>query len=294
MVKKAKTPSSDSKRGYTFCFVLYPDNKAQMALLDWLNRRDCPYLSRLVYIKHDAEDDEKKDHIHCMIRFDTQKTVGAVKKMFGIQADVWRLYTLIESDVVDDLKMKNGHCQRIRNIVYKKSPVLSDPDDPESFIQFDYNKSNLYNSKMVSEWYENSDECFISLDEDKAFIRTKIYTVPHVEVVSDCNAYALYMLHANYDCMLQGKKLYRKDELQGNYEFILALFPELKNMNELHSVKNLMELTKRVVNQSMSRRDLIAELIETGDEDTLKYLKDNSHFVKDWLLDNWKKESNYF
>ena len=284
MSKKPKSQNSDSKRGYAFCFVIYPDNEKQMALFDWLNHRDCPYLSRLVYIRHDAEEEDKKDHIHCMIRFDSQKTVGAVKKMFGIQADVWRLYTLIESDVIDDLKMKHGTPERVRNIVYKKSPVLSDPADSESFIEFPYDKSNLYNAKMVSEKYPD-------LHDDQAFIRTKVYTVPHIEVVSDCNAYALYMLHANYDSIIQGKKPYKKEELRGNYEFILSLFPELKNMNELHSVKNLYDLTRRVVNQTMSRRDLVAELIQTGDEDTLKYLKENSHFVKDWLLDNWKKES---
>lgn len=261
-----------------------------MRLLDWLSLRDCPYNCRLLYILHEPEEDEKKPHYHVMVRFDNQKTVGAVRKMFGLQADVWRLYTMIESDIVDDLKMKHGSPERVRNLVYKKFPVLSDSENPDSYIQFPYDKSNLYNAKQVTDMYNES---YCPIDDDQAFIRTKVYTVQHIEVVSDCNAYALYMLHANYDCIIQGKKPYRKEQLKGNMDFMFSCFPEMKNISDLDSISRVFELTKKVVNNSMSRRDLIAELIQTGDEESFKYIRENSSFIRDWLLDTWKKD-DYF
>lgn len=290
MAKTTKSPSSDSKRGFAFDFVLYPDNVAQMRLFDWLSASDNPYNCRMIWIKHFPEEDGKKEHLHCLVRFDKQKTVGGVRKMFGIQADVWRLFTMEVVDIVDDLKMVHGSAQRVRTFVNKKIPVLSDSDNPESFIQFDYDKSNLYNAKMVSDMYVRS---FGELPDDQAFIRTKIYTVPHVEVCSDSQAYALYMLHVTYDCILQGKKPYRKEDIHGNFELLCSCFPEMKSLSELDSVHRLYDLTKQVVRQSISRRDLVYKLIETSDEDTLIYLKNNSHFIRDWLLDDWKKD-DYF
>ena len=59
--------------------VLYPDNFYHMEFLDYLKTMGITHL----YIKHQPEQDEKKEHIHLMIHFDYPYTVSGFVKSVG-------------------------------------------------------------------------------------------------------------------------------------------------------------------------------------------------------------------
>lgn len=262
----------DSKRGRNFAFVLYPDNEAQMKLLRWLNSPTCSYNCRTMFIKHQAEEEDKKEHIHCVTVFDNPRSVDGVRKSFGIYDTVWRLYNMELVDVVDDLKRnRNGVVERIRNEIYKKRPVLTDPENPQSFVDYKLTGKTETVAAITREHPE--------IGDDQCFIKTPLYVVPHVELVSDLTSYAIYMLHQTYDCIINNKTPYKVEELQGNFELICSVFPELKPMDNISIMKRLYELCKNGNN-----REVIQILLECNDKDTLDFLAGHSTFVRDWFL----------
>lgn len=59
--------------------MLYPDNFYHMEFLEYLKTMGITHL----YIKHQPEDNEKKEHIHLMIHFDYPYTVSGFVKSVG-------------------------------------------------------------------------------------------------------------------------------------------------------------------------------------------------------------------
>lgn len=274
MVKK------ESKRGRNFAFVLYPDNEAQMKLLQWLLNPLCPYNCRTMYIEHEAEDADKKDHIHVVTAFDNPRSVDGVRKSFGVYDTVWRLYHMELTDIVDDLKkVSPGVFERVRKETYTKKPVLTDPDNPQSFVDYKLTSKNETVALITREHPE--------IGDDQCFIKTPLYTVPHVELVSDLTSYAVYMLHQTYDCIINNKKPYKKEDLKGNFEMICQAFPDLKPMDEVSIMQRIFDLCR-----NRSRSEVMDILLQCRDEDTLKFLSGHSTFVRDWFFDYRKSDDN--
>ena len=75
--------ANNKKRWLTF--EIYPDNPEQMAAFEWLKTAD---INSGMYIKHSAEKDEKKDHIHVLVYEDnpincTMQGEQLVAKSYG-------------------------------------------------------------------------------------------------------------------------------------------------------------------------------------------------------------------
>jgi len=74
-----KGGSKRSVRSSWIGCVLYPDNFYHMEFLEYLKTMGITHL----YIKHQPEQDEKKEHIHLMIHFDYPYTVSGFVKSVG-------------------------------------------------------------------------------------------------------------------------------------------------------------------------------------------------------------------
>lgn len=252
-----------------------------MKLFRWLNNPMCPYNCRLMYILHEPETEEKKQHYHCVISFDNPRSIDGVRKALGVRDTVWRLYHMELADVVDDLKRRGqGEFQRERKEIYQKAPVLSDPDDPQSYIEYKVTGEHSTVNTITRDF---------PIEEDQCYIKTALYVVPHVELVSDLTSYALYMLHATYDCVIQGKKSYSVNALQGNMQLIESCFPELKQMDDTETIARVFELCK-----THRKQEVIQILLECHDVDSLKYLAGHSTFVRDWICPDIRKQSDEY
>ena len=76
--KKKESFKRSGRSSWIGC-MLYPDNFYHMEFLDYLKQMGITHL----YIKHQPEQDEKKEHIHLMIHFDYPYTVSGFVKSVG-------------------------------------------------------------------------------------------------------------------------------------------------------------------------------------------------------------------
>lgn len=76
--KKKEDFKRSSRSSWIGC-MLYPDNFYHMEFLEYLKTMGITHL----YIKHQPEEDEKKEHIHLMIHFDYPYTVSGFVKSVG-------------------------------------------------------------------------------------------------------------------------------------------------------------------------------------------------------------------
>lgn len=76
--QRSTTKKSTVKGRWIAC-VLYPDNCHQMEVLGYLENIG----QTMLYITHQPEDDEKKEHIHVMIHFDYPRTSSGFCSAFG-------------------------------------------------------------------------------------------------------------------------------------------------------------------------------------------------------------------
>ena len=75
-----KAPRMPVKKGRWVACVLYPDNFHQMDVLKYLKSIG----QTMLYITHEPEEDEKKQHIHVMIHFDYPRTASGFCSAFGM------------------------------------------------------------------------------------------------------------------------------------------------------------------------------------------------------------------
>lgn len=73
------TSKKPTVKGRWIACVLYPDNCHQMEVLGYLESIG----QTMLYIIHQPEDDEKKEHIHVMIHFDYPRTASGFCSAFG-------------------------------------------------------------------------------------------------------------------------------------------------------------------------------------------------------------------
>lgn len=77
--EEVKSAFKRSGRSSWIGCVLYPDNSYHIDFLEYLKQMGVTHL----YIKHQPEEDEKKEHIHLMIHFDYPYTVQGFLKSVG-------------------------------------------------------------------------------------------------------------------------------------------------------------------------------------------------------------------
>lgn len=77
--KKAPPKHTPIKKGRWIACVLYPDNCHQMEVLGYLESIG----QTMLYITHQPEEDEKKEHIHVLIHFDYPRTSSGFCSAFG-------------------------------------------------------------------------------------------------------------------------------------------------------------------------------------------------------------------
>lgn len=269
---------SNSSRAYVHCFVLYPDNPAQMELFQWLQNTT---LLRFMYIKHEPETDEKKPHIHCMVKFENARSSDGVRKSFGTIKTVWRLHKMklnveCNEKLINQAKLKDDNPLKhvvtetgyIRTSKFSDAecPVLFDESDPASYIETDYEDGQIICPK----------ECKL----DEVWRLRPIYVVPHVEPVSDRTSYAVYMLHQDRASEVAGKHRYEVSDLRGDAEFIKSCFP-IKGKETLSST---FEDALLLGSGCASERDFLALCVAMKREDLLQLCRDKPYFIQRYIL----------
>lgn len=76
---KGRPQKKTTVKGRWIACVLYPDNCHQMEVLGYLETIG----QTMLYITHQPEEDEKKEHIHVMIHFDYPRTSSGFCSAFG-------------------------------------------------------------------------------------------------------------------------------------------------------------------------------------------------------------------
>lgn len=270
---------SPSKRGRYFAFILYPqDDWRHTALLRELLSPDRRIPCKVMAINHNGGYNStwtKKPHTHCMIAFDSPRSESSVQKMLGVYGTVWRLYTLVQTGVVDSLHRKNGVVERHRDVVWSEVPVLFDPDDPTSYIEYPYD-----DRVSVAE-VTRRHPC----EDDQCYKRSTNYIVKHVEVV-DFQAYAMYMLHRTYQCKLDSKEIYEVSDLFGDDDLIKRALPLSDPFADGGVYERLYTLCGLY-----SQREVIRILMDNGDFEAMNFLKSHSTFIRDWFCVNKKQKS---
>lgn len=271
-MSKRKAPSPDSIRSCVFDFVLWLDNPAMQAVYDYITQtplqvRGYEYCA----IHHEPDKDDSKPHEHFMIRFPDKrkKTVGGVRKMYGIDRTVWRLATMELNTSVSEKFVKcdvdtdhpNGYRVESR---YKDSEcwVLSDPNDPASFIEQPYKDGEL--------------RCNAPCTKEQLWRYCAIYRVPHVEATSDMCSYALYMLHRTAACAIDGlKTVYDVNDMYGDEDFIRACFPYMKTSNKVSAIHEIMLLKRSCIDFP----DFLYKCIELERDDLIEYAEKHTYLV---------------
>lgn len=265
-----------SKRSRFFAFILYPyEDENHVLLLRHLISDERRIPCRIMYIHHKGmikSTSTKKPHTHVLIAFDNPRSESSVQKMLGVIGTVWRLYTMRLTGYKDDLH-RNGHdVRRERNEVWEKVPVLRDPEDPYSYIEYPYDDRE--DVSCVCKRHP--------IEDDQCFFRTPLYVVKHVEAV-DFQSYAIYMLHQTYQCLLDGKERYEKSDLKGDSDLIFRAFPDTDVLGDGGMLERLYGLCGMY-----QPREVVRILMDNGDKDSLGFLMGHSTFVRDWFLPNQK------
>ena len=270
----AKKPS---KRGRYFAFILYPaEDWCHLALLRHLLSDERLIPCKVMAINHKGGYNStwtKKPHTHVMLAFENARSESSIQKMLGVVGTVWRLYTMVQTDVVDSLHRKNGIVQRERQPVWSEVPVLSDPDDPTSYIEYPYD-----DHKSVAEVTRQH-----PINDDQCYKRSTQYIVKHVETV-DFQAYATYMLHRTYQCLLDVKERYEISDLYGDEDLIKKAFPSSDPFGNGGVYERLYALCGEY-----SQREVIRILMDNGDKEAMELLKSHSTFIRDWFCPKLKK-----
>lgn len=259
-------------------FVLYPDNEYQMQLLRWLSDDKNQQLHEfeIMFILHKPESEEKKEHYHVLMRSANPRTADGVKKSFGVYKTVWRLYhmsiiaegTQHLSKAPKGVKTLTGY---FRNTKTKDNlvPVLTNQEDSESFVDVEYHGKERF--------------CPVKpglLDE--IYKLTPLYTVPHVECVSDYQSYARYMLHQTYECFLAGKRQYTFDDLQGDSDFIARCFGG-KLSDVTANVSKIVDAYDDYISSNCGM-SFVSFLLTYPDGDCiLEFIRKNPYFVSNFI-----------
>lgn len=262
-----------SKRGKYMSFILYPqEDWRHRALLRNLLSPDRLIPAKIMCINHKGKGKiapaAVKPHTHCMLAFENARSDSSVQKMLGVNGTVWRLYTMQLSSVTDDLQRNGTLVQRVRKEHWSKVPVLSDPSDPTSYIDYPYD-----DRVSVAEVTRRH-----PIEDDQCYIRSTQFTVKHVEVV-DFQAYAAYMLHKTYQCLLDSKERYEISDLYGDEDLIIRAFPSTDPFHDGGMLERLYALCGQYEPREVSRI-----LMDNGDFEALDFLKSHSTFVRDWFL----------
>lgn len=76
-------PNERQRKNTYFAMILYPENSMHMGLLKYIESID--YMCPCIWIKHEAESEEKKEHIHVMYKAPQASTVSSELKFFAGQ-----------------------------------------------------------------------------------------------------------------------------------------------------------------------------------------------------------------
>lgn len=273
---KKSLVAKTKKRGRYFAFILYPDDEYQMNLLRHLTSFDRLIPCKVMYIAHSHGLNEmtRKSHYHVLIAFENPLSPDSVQKMLGCVGTVWRLYTMVQTEVVYDLHIDHGSPTRDPKPIYKKVPVLRSESDPTSFIDYPYDDRETVHDVMHRH----------PIEDDQCYFRTPLFIVKHVELVSDFQAYALYMLHRTYQARLDGKPQYQISDLCGDDDLISRAFPCTDPLADGGVESRLFDLCG-----IYSQREVIKILMDNGDKEAFEFLRKYSTFVRDWFCPKFKK-----
>lgn len=280
MPKSARGSSLADKapsKGSVFAAVLYPDNAAQMEWLTAMYAHPDPEgIEWMVHIRHEPEpspDDEteKKPHFHVMWKYygKARSARSVVKSTCAIDV-VWRLaHMRVKADVSERLR-KRRHEEpetetgyiRETTWIDKEHFVLSDPDDPSSYIEQPYKDGEKL--------------CRSPCKLDEVWRLTPIYTVPYVVPISNVFSYAQYMLHATYRCHKDGKRPYCIDDVQGSRQIVNQYFIASNADQDKRIFDELMYFTV----DCYSERRLLNTLQSYGRYDLIRYVSTHTSFVK--------------
>lgn len=260
----------NNSRAYVHAFMLFPDSEEHAKLLRFL-RDGCHPGMKFLGIVHQPEEAEKKEHIHCMVCFDSQRTPDGVRKSFGVIRTVWRLAHMQLHDTVSeklkkipdgsDFTSDTGY-YRVEKWKDNETYVLSDPDDPQSYIETPYK--------------DGEKQCRSPCEIDEVWRLCPVWRIPHVEVVSDRCSYAQYMLHRDIQSTIDGvKHVYNYSDIFGDEDFKQSCFPVPKAQSENTLVQDILALSA----DCYSFRDFVTKCANFQRDDLISFAMSHSYYI---------------
>lgn len=264
-------------KGSIFAAILYPDNAAQMEWLTAMYAHPDPEgIEWMVHIRHEPEpssddESEKKPHFHVMWKYyGKARSARSVVKSTCAIGVVWRLaHMQLNDDVSEKLRKRKASEPEtdsgyIRQTTWidKERFVLSDPNDPASYIEHPYKDGEKL--------------CRAPCKLDEVWRLTPIYTVPYVVPISNVFSYAQYMLHATYRCHKDGKRPYCIEDVQGPRQIIEQYFVASHADKDKLIFEELLAFAGGVY----SDRQLLLALQAARRYDLIRYVSTHTAFVK--------------
>lgn len=102
----------------------------------------------------------------------------------------------------------------------------------------------------------------------------------HAEVISDLNAYSVYLLHEDYKSMKLGKKRYCENDVInfGTSDNLFSAFYKEDKLSDMEIIKLLLSFN------ATSKKQLLEKVVELGNHQVFKYLQTHGYFVNEFLM----------
>lgn len=102
----------------------------------------------------------------------------------------------------------------------------------------------------------------------------------HAEIISDLNAYSVYLLHEDYKSMKQGKIRYNENDVVnfGTTDNLFSAFYKEDKLTDMEIIKLLISFN------ATSKKQLLEKVVEHGNHQVFKYLQTHGYFVNEFLM----------
>lgn len=102
----------------------------------------------------------------------------------------------------------------------------------------------------------------------------------HAEIISDLNAYSVYLLHEDYKSMKQGKTRYNENDVVnfGTTDNLFSSFYKEDKLTDMEIIKLLISLN------ATTKKQLLEKVVEYGNHQVFKYLQTHGYFVNEFLM----------
>lgn len=231
------------KKSHWISFILYPDDRYHLEYLDYLKTHNIGF-----YILHGADSEG-------IISFEgvSREHVPSVKPHYHVT-----LY-------FESARYASGFIKSLPVVKYQ----VTERDEFGDIKSLSSNLSNFDSRYYTIEKYYDD------------YVMLPI--IKHAEAINDIYAQCHYIIHDNFECHMQGKKLYSVDDvrmLNNDRSIFMKHFIQELPCND-SIVSTLIEISKVC---GGDKKVFTKMVLATGDTRLLKYLESHSYFISEFIV----------